>query len=103
MLTALVSATEANGESTGPDRRLAELCRRRGTGDGEDMNCSAKKLQRHAGPAALTGAALLTTVNSSCWNKSAVFNPPSPLKPSLVSQVSTLVDPRRLSVSIIMV
>ncbi len=43
------------------------------------------------------------TVNSSWWNKSAVLNPPSPLKLSVVSQVSNLIDPRRLLVSIIMV
>jgi hypothetical protein len=83
MLTALVSATEANGESTGPDRSLAELCRRRGVEDREDMNCSARKLQRRAVPAALAGAAQLrATVKSSYWNKSAVLNP----KPSITAQ-----------------
>jgi hypothetical protein len=55
MLTALVSATEANGESTGPDRRLVELRRMRGAEDGEDMNCTVRKLQRRAVPAALAG------------------------------------------------
>ncbi len=59
MLTALVSATEANSESIGPDRRLVEIRGRRGAEDGEDMNCIVRKLQRRAVPAALAGAAQL--------------------------------------------
>jgi hypothetical protein len=105
MLTALVSTIEANSETTGPDRRLLELIRRRGAEDGEGHELYCKEAaKRHAGPATKTGTAQLrATVNSSCWNKSAVLNPLSALKSSVVSQVSTLVDPRSLLVCIIMV
>ncbi len=104
MLTALVSATESNSESTGPDQRLAKLRRRRGAGKVEDMSLqwrSCKNMQVRLPWQWLLSWELLSTLVAGINQLYSTLY--SALKSSLVSQVSTLVNPSRLLVSIIMV